>query len=224
MEKYGTIPPGFTKAWWEYVWEYYKIHIIGTIVAVVLVVTTAVQCASRVEYDLDIMHISADIIDTEAVCTALERDLGASLTDATGDEEIRIFVTSIPVVPVNPQGYSEAEKFNIQLMTKVDVELTFGEKRLILASEGVAQMMKDKVSYYGYMEDLSGLGDYGEKALVAEDGRTYAVSVSGNSVLEAAGIDTNGLYLMVRTELGENDEKLLVMHKNAVSAAKYILG
>ena len=27
MEKYGVIPKKFTAAWFEYIWEYYKIHI-----------------------------------------------------------------------------------------------------------------------------------------------------------------------------------------------------
>ena len=31
MEKYGVKPQRFTKAWFEYVWDYYKIHIIDLV-------------------------------------------------------------------------------------------------------------------------------------------------------------------------------------------------
>ena len=48
-EKYGEVPPKFTKKWWEYFWDYYKWHVIITVVAVLIASVTIVQCATRTE-------------------------------------------------------------------------------------------------------------------------------------------------------------------------------
>ena len=32
-EKYGTVPPKYTAKWWQYIWDYYKWHIIITVIA-----------------------------------------------------------------------------------------------------------------------------------------------------------------------------------------------
>ena len=53
MEKYGTIPPKFTKEWWEYFWDYYKVHTICTVAAIVIIVSTIVQCANSPEYEVE---------------------------------------------------------------------------------------------------------------------------------------------------------------------------
>lgn len=224
MEKYGTIPPKFSKKWWEYFWDYYKMHTIVTIVAIILIVTTVVQCVNQPEYDLEFMYVDASILEDE-VLIKLDETVGANIDDITGDGEKQIYIMSIPIVPTEPEGFGESDKFNIELMTKFDVELTFGERTLLLVNPGVARMMIDKVSYYGYMEDLSQFGDFGDKAIISEDGKIFGVDVTGNNVLEDAGIKTDGLYLMARRQLDgeENDEKLSKLHDNALKAAEYIL-
>ena len=50
-EKYGEVPPKFTKKWWEYFWDYYKWHVIITVVAVLIASVTIVQCATRPKYE-----------------------------------------------------------------------------------------------------------------------------------------------------------------------------
>ena len=51
-EKYGEVPPKFTKKWWEYFWDYYKWHVIITVVAVLIASVTIVQCAtSEIRYE-----------------------------------------------------------------------------------------------------------------------------------------------------------------------------
>ena len=52
MERYGEKPKRFTREWFEYVWEYYKIHIIVTILVIAAVVYTWVSIATRPYYDL----------------------------------------------------------------------------------------------------------------------------------------------------------------------------
>ena len=46
-EKYGEVPPKFTKKWWEYFWDYYKWHVIITVVAVLIASVTQCFGASK---------------------------------------------------------------------------------------------------------------------------------------------------------------------------------
>ena len=55
-EKYGEVPPKFTKKWWEYFWDYYKWHVIITVVAVLIASVTIVQCATRPKYDMNVVY------------------------------------------------------------------------------------------------------------------------------------------------------------------------
>lgn len=225
MEKYGTIPPKFTKEWWEYFWDYYKIHTISTVAAVVIIVSTVVQCVNSPEYDLELIYVSANMTDADMVSDNLNRELDSVIDDITGDGKKMMSIIEIPIVPTNPEGYTDSDSYNIQLVTKLDLELTFGEKTLLLVNSGVAHMMTDKLSYYGYMEDLSQYGDFGDLALVAEDGKVIGVDVSDNKKLKDAGIDTEGLYIMARGQLGgeENDKELNNLYQNTKKAVEYIL-
>ena len=56
MEKYGTIPPRFTKGWWEHYWTYYKFHFLGALFAIFAIVSVVHSCATQVHYDLQIQY------------------------------------------------------------------------------------------------------------------------------------------------------------------------
>jgi len=225
MEKYGTIPPKFTKEWWEYFWDYYKVHTICTVAAIVIIVSSVVQCANAPEYDLELIYVKSDMMEINEVCDNLSKTVGKAIDDITGDGEKLFNLVEIPIVPTNPEGYTDSDSYNIQLVTKFDIELTFGEKTLMLVNDGVAHMMKEELSYYGYLEDLSKYGEFGDKALYSADGKVIGVDVSDNTVLRDAGIETDGLYLMARGQLAgeENDEKLSNIHSNTLKAVEYIL-
>ena len=56
MEVYGEKPKRFTAKWFEYVWEYYKMHIIITLLVIVAVVYTWIAIASATKYDFYLYH------------------------------------------------------------------------------------------------------------------------------------------------------------------------
>ena len=65
MEKYGEIPKRFTKKWWEYFWDYYKIHTIATIAIVVAVASTISQCVNKIDYDLSLVTTGLPLLSQE---------------------------------------------------------------------------------------------------------------------------------------------------------------
>ena len=51
----------------QHFWYYYKIHTLVLVFALVLIVWSAVQCANRVDYDLDISFYSERYVEEEAL-------------------------------------------------------------------------------------------------------------------------------------------------------------
>ena len=57
MEKYGTVPKRFTKAWWEYFWEYYKLHVIVSVVVISMIGISAHQLLTNPKYDVTVTYV-----------------------------------------------------------------------------------------------------------------------------------------------------------------------
>ena len=51
----------------KHFWYYYKIHTLAILFAIVIITWGAVQCANRIDYDLDISFFSESYIPEEAL-------------------------------------------------------------------------------------------------------------------------------------------------------------
>ena len=89
MEVYGEKPKRFTSAWFEYVWEYYKIHIIVTLLVIIAVVYTWIAISSATKYDF-YLCIAGDKYITDENKEDLKEVLKDKITDINGDGEINI--------------------------------------------------------------------------------------------------------------------------------------
>lgn len=56
-EKYGTIPKRFTKDWWSYFWDYYKVHTLVTVGIIAAIIITIIQVRSTPKYDLYVTYV-----------------------------------------------------------------------------------------------------------------------------------------------------------------------
>ena len=64
-EKYGTIPPKFTREWWKYFWDYYKVHTIVTVILVAAVALTVYSKATAPKYDLTLCYAGASVLNEQ---------------------------------------------------------------------------------------------------------------------------------------------------------------
>ena len=51
MPEKNIKPDKFTKEWYGYIWDYYKVHILGTIAAVVFLAVLITNMLNTVKYD-----------------------------------------------------------------------------------------------------------------------------------------------------------------------------
>ncbi len=204
-EKYGVIPPKFTKAWWAYFWDYYKWYVIGGGFALFCVIVTLVQCATREEYDLTVTY-SGHLVFDEATCTELENALAQYTNDIDGNGEQSVFFQALTI-----SGASGQEQYDYVLQMKLDLELQNERSFIFLFDEDQLNTMlnRDYVAdlYVPVSEWAPELGsDF--PTVEGSDGGVYAVDVSNSSLLKGLGINCDGMYAVLRINTWDDAENL----------------
>ncbi len=208
MEVYGTKPPRFTKEWWEYFWDYYKWHTIGTVIVLIIIVTTIVDSVNKVKYDLSTTFI-APIILTEETEQALTNLMEDNIDDASGNKKNEAFLTYLNMSDNSDPQYMQA------MQTKLMIELGYSESFVYILSKQYADLFEGGEGVLIPASDWTSKESY--------DGSF--VSLNGNRYLEDLGLDTSDLYLAVRdTRKDEKDDKFCIeKQKNGVKFAKFLI-
>ena len=222
MEKYGTIPKRFTKDWWAYFWDYYKIHTIATGVVVVLVGTTGYQCATQTKYDLSVSYVGTQVITPEME-SALVETLAGMTDETTGNNNKDVFL-----LQYNLSGGEEAAnaEYEYAMSMKLAAEMQAGEADIYIASGSGLDTLKGYGECFMDISAYAG-GDVADDMLIKdENGRPFAVSLKGNSYFADAGIDSSDMYIAVRDlfEANKDKKEYAVMHDNSLKVASFILG
>lgn len=212
MEKYGVIPKKFTAAWFEYIWEYYKIHIIVTVLIIAAVIYTWVTIASRTYYDLYVCF-ATNYSMSEQSKEMLEENLKSTAQDVNGDGEINVCIFDYSL----PENYDNAE-YAKAMETKFQLELQAGDSFVFIVSEDKANRLMNDSSLEGCFEEISSWCG-------REGGNKYFAKIDNSDVLKDAGILYSNSYIGVRQfNYREGDKKDILQRENAVAAAKFILG
>lgn len=209
MEVYGTKPKLFTKEWWPYFWDYYKIHTIVCIVAAIVIISTINDCMHRTNYDLQIDVITENSVTQEALDN-LTNIICENIEDVTCNGKNEAYITYIDMGEnIDPQ-YSQA------MYTKMTIEAIYTDSSVFLMSKKYADYMFEN----GILMPASSWTD-------AESYNGYAVSLENCEILENIGIDTSDLYAGVVNLRADDKEQLREKNRkkqeNGVKFAKFLL-
>ena len=212
MEKYGKKPKKFTVEWYEYIWEYYKLHIIVAVLLVAAVVYTWVSIASAPRYDLDICFSLSRNFGDEAKNKLME-ELAANVDDIDGNGEVDVNFLDCSV----PDGFDDAE-YASSMDSKFYLELQVGDSYIFVVSKDMAERLtKDSA--------LDGLFEKASEWSGAEGDFEYFADAGKSKFFRNAGIPADGVYIGIRNfAAGEGSDKDLLKRQNAVLAAEIILG
>lgn len=217
-EKYGTIPKRFTKDWWSYFWDYYKVHTLVAVGIIAAIIITIIQVRSTPKYDLYVTYVG-DMYLTDEKQAELSEKLSAQIDDIDGDGKksvgISQYIFSEDDIEGNPQ-YFQA------IITKV--QLTF------LNDDSMLFIFNDKNSNYLFQSDnlegaFSPVSEWTDTSgidkdrLFASSGSVYGVQIS-DSVFDS-GINEK-LYAAVRTPRSDSDEGGKARAETSRELAKYL--
>ncbi len=218
MEKYGEVPPRFTKKWWGHIWEYYKWHFIITAVAILIAVVTIVQCAHRTEYDVVMIYAGhkdlSNMTQNQLYELATEH-----IDDVDGNGKV--------VVDIKPLVFTDIdgnEDYDFAIQTKLDLTFVDDYTYIYLMDETQARVYCGRKDTTDAFEEVSAYyDDTGKEVLYTTDeNRSFAVSLKDSALLKEKGINADGLYMMVRRD-NKASEKNTKSHDSAIKFAKELV-
>lgn len=214
MEKYGTIPPRFTRAWWDYIWYYYKWYFVAGAVALILIITTCVQCARNIDYDMTLTYIG-EAYFPEDVTAAFEQGVSEHIDDVTGNGQKDVYFQVL--TQQSPDQATDAQ-YAYAMQVKATMEYQAGESVLFLYSKQQMDNLNASESAEGLFRKVS---DWNPET----SNQSSFVSLAGNRFFEGLGISTEDLYLAVRSRRSseEKDEKESKRYETAVNFAQFIM-
>lgn len=212
-EKYGTIPPRFTAAWFEYVWTYYKWHILIPVFVIAFAAFTLYQCTHRVQYDAEIVYAGHRVF-TDTQMQQIPEEFAKYSRDVNADGETRVFFQQI-----NFTDMPGSEEMDYNMQMKLDLQFQRGETYIFIFDKQETDIMIGRESAELIYAPVSEWADTMPDAdkLYTKDGVAYAVSLANNEKIKEIGINTDDIYLTVRCRA--DNEK----YENAVQLANALI-
>lgn len=207
MEVYGEKPKRFTKEWWEYFWDYYKLHTIAAVIVLIVIISTITECATRKHYDLQVDYISRTALSFEAQ-NALTELIAKNIDDVTKNGKTEAFLTYLDLGDRNdPQRFQA-------MSTKYAIEMGNTESYVFLVSKEYAdQLIEGEVLLEA------------EKWCNAPSYKGYCIDLADCSILKDIGVETDDLYLCI-IRMREKDLKSQLRHseqENGIKFAKFLI-
>lgn len=225
MEKYGTVPQKFTHDWWEYVWMYYKIHIIVVAVIMFFALTTLYQYLTRTEYDMTISYMDKMTFSEETKVKLTEL-ISPRIDEMTGNENIDILYMQYIYNPSDNEKQEVMPMDNYAMQMKFVAELQAGDGDIyLIRKDDVAA-----ISYYAEcFADVKEFvdGNYEDDFVIKDEtGRPYAYSLKNCSAFSDAEYDYSDLYILVRSLTEHNAKKgdYAANYSNSIKAAQALVG
>ncbi len=188
----------------EYIWDYYKIHIIATLIAIFAVSSFIYSYVTKVEYVFNITILSNDMDENTRA------NLEKQITNYVVGKSEKRKQAAVEVMPITDTGNSSP--MTAQFMQKFMVKLAAGEIDLVIFDRSMLET-------YTKQEALIKLDDIvNDKSVQGVSDSTkgvYAVEADNIKILRDAGFNTKDKVVGI-TSSGKQKEK-------AVSVLKWMI-
>jgi len=166
-----------------YIWDYYKFHIIGTIVAIILLISLVSSIGGKKEVVLN-MTIIGQGVNTEGV-VQLQEQLTNKIVQDKADEEV-----SVQHLTYNKSSMDEASRAGIQ---KMAAEISLGSIDLMIVDKELFEEISSQNA-------LLALNDFkGTNKLLPSDEKVYGMSTSDIKLLAPLALDENKVLCVPST-------------------------
>ncbi len=198
-EKYGEVPKLFTKKWWEYFWDYYKVPTIVVICALLAVLITVHQVSNREKQDIKVIFGSYFHI-SEQMQTDLEADLEERIVDVNGDGKKHLLFVNNGFT----DGIEQAD-YNSVLEARLLLSLEEDDSFIYIVDEKASQLLLD-LDYCDEMYlNAEELGVGGVDGLKDQKGVCYGIPLKESSILKKHNINGDGLYIILRKNFKDDE-------------------
>lgn len=215
-EVYGEKPKMFTKEWWPYFRDYYKVHVIVCLAAAFFIGITIYQMLTTVKFDCNVIYVGqGEASDPNTL-------FGDSIADVTGDGAVNV---AVDCYYLSDNG--QYDEYSIAMQQKFMLELAEGDAYLyILSQERYNALIDSDVENTVFLPCSEWLtAEVDESRLVTSGGKAYGVRIDDCEKLKAQGFDTSGKIAVIKSlyERNADDELQKGYFDNAKKAAEYLI-
>lgn len=180
----AILAPMSPKEKMAYIWDYYKFHIIGSIAAIILLISFISSIGDKKEVVLN-MTIIGQGINTEGVVQLQEQLTNKLVQDKTNEE------ISVQHLTYNKSSMDEASRAGIQ---KLSAEITLGSIDLMIVEKELFE------EFLSQQSSLLALNDFkGSNKLLETDEKVYGISTSDIKLLAPLDLDENKVLCVPST-------------------------
>lgn len=218
-EVYGEKPRMFTREWWPYFWMYYRVHTIIAVIAIIGIALGIYQKATEVKYDLDIVYRTQSVYIGESEEKQLIDTLLPLMEDATGDDEVNLFINQMNLSPAPEQEFA-----NVDIRMKHDAEFVNPTYFLYIYDSAELDMIEVSYDFKEMFMPADLWADVPHSANVRKgnDGIVYGVSLKDSKIMADCGIDSDDMYVFVRTDtIGKDNNE--IAKENAMRLANELI-
>ncbi len=203
-EKYGEVPKRFTKKWWEYFWDYYKVHTIITLIVLVAVIYTVNLYVTAPEYEFNVAY-SAESNIPQGEEELFRQKLSKFVTDSDGDGK-----DGVAIIQNSFISGMEDPQMERMMITRMQLEMTDEDTIVYLLSEDKLKYMIDAPEMEGAFLPVDEWLDteIDDNKLYMSNGKAYAVRLNGSKMLENYNINSDNLYIGVRNYSEELSDEM----------------
>ena len=190
----------------SYFWDYYRYHVIGACLILVLMGTVIREVANQSTILLNV--VISEMINERTDVTELEQQLTQLVkSEAEENETIRIYTYPFNNIESSSSDLTQVylEKFVAQVaISELDVFILEENDFSYFYEQGLFKPLDE------LLQEVEGMdsSDY----LLAEDDHVYAIRLEGNKLLEAKGIETkNKVVTVLSNSLRQEESADLIL-------------
>lgn len=218
-EKYGEVPKIFTKKWWEYFWDYYKVHTIVIVIAIIAITMAVYKAATAPKYEFNIAYSAEANIPTDTE-EMFRKKLSEYVTDSNGDGEDGVVIHQNTFL----SGMEDAQAEQTMIL-RMQLEATDKDTIVYIISEDKLKYMIDAPEMKGVFLSVEEWldSDVSEDKLYKSNGKACAMRINGSKMLEQYGIYSDNLYIAVRNYNEELSDEMKEKIADAINIANAIV-
>lgn len=190
----------------SYFWDYYRYHVIGACLILVLMGTVIREVANQSTILLNV--VISEMINERTDVTELEQQFTQLVkSEAEENETIRIYTYPFNNIESSSSDLTQVylEKFVAQVaISELDVFILEENDFSYFYEQGLFKPLDE------LLQEVEGIdsSDY----LLAEDDHVYAIRLEGNKLLEAKGIETkNKVVTVLSNSLRQEESADLIL-------------
>jgi hypothetical protein len=187
---------------WENFWYYYKIHVFVAVFIGFFTAITIKDCAERIEPDVTIAYIGADLQSHDIA--QLEQEFAGVIQDINNDDKKHVYI--LPV--------TDERKLFVMIAAR-EAQILILERTLFeqYAQEGGLQPLDELIETFQF-----DVGKHPEIQLIPKEEQekhVYGIPLEGNSLFENLGLVTKEKYVSMLSSENESDTKKITVYTNA---------